>query len=38
MHAADLIGAVEVSEGAGNAQHAVIAARRKMHGVGGVAQ
>src|SRR5262245_2329497 len=38
MHAADLVGAVEVGERARHAQHAMIAARREPHGVGGVAQ
>ena len=37
MHAADLFGDVEIGERACNAQHTVIAARRKPHRVGGVA-
>ena len=38
MHAADCVGAVEVGERARDAQHAVIAARRQPHGLGGIAQ
>ena len=38
MHAADLVGAVEVGERARHPQHAMIAARGEPHGVGGVAQ
>ena len=38
MHAADLVGAVEVGERARHPQHPVVAARRQPHGVGGVAQ
>jgi len=38
MHAADAFGAVKVGECARHAQDAVIAARGKPHGVGGVAQ
>ena len=38
MDAADFVGAVEVGERAGHPQHAMIAARRKPHGVGGFAQ
>jgi hypothetical protein len=38
MQAADFFRAVEVGEGAGDAQHAMIAARRQPHGFGGVAQ
>ncbi len=38
MHAADLLGAVEIGERAGDPQHAVITARRQVHGVCGVAQ
>ena len=35
MDAADFVGAVEVGERAGHPQHAMIAARRQPHGVGG---
>jgi len=38
MHAADLLGGVEIGERAGDTQHAVIAACRQAHRVGGVAQ
>ena len=38
MQPADLFRAVEVGERAGHPQHAVIAARRQAHGLGGVAQ
>jgi hypothetical protein len=38
MNAADVVGAVEIGERARHPQHAVIAARGKSHGVGGVAQ
>ncbi len=38
MHAADLVGAVEIGERACHPQHPVIAARREMHRIGGVAQ
>jgi hypothetical protein len=38
MHAADLLGAVEIGERARDPEHPVIAARREMHGIGGVAQ
>ena len=38
MQPADLFGAIEVGERAGNPQHAVIAARRQAHGLGRVAQ
>src|SRR5262249_18322359 len=38
VKATDLFGAVEIGERAGDAQHAMIAARRKAHGLGGVAQ
>ena len=37
MHAADLLGAVEIGERARDAQHAMIAARREPHRVGGIA-
>ena len=36
MHAADFFGAVEIGERARHAQHAMIAARREPHGIGGV--
>ena len=38
MKPADLLGAVEVGKRAGDPEHAVIAARRQPHGLGGVAQ
>src|SRR6266704_3096392 len=38
MHAADLVGAVEIGERARHPQHAMIAARREPHGIGSVAQ
>ena len=38
MHAADFFGAVEIGERARNAQHAMVAACREPHGIGGVAQ
>ncbi len=38
MDASDFIGAVEVGERAGNAQHAVVTARREPHRIGGFAQ
>src|SRR5262249_59683522 len=38
MDAAYFVGAVEVGKGAGHPQHAMIAARRKPHGVGSFAQ
>ena len=38
MHAADLLGAVEIGERARHPQHPMIAARGQPHGVGGVAQ
>src|SRR5260370_36460751 len=38
MQPADFLRAVEIGERAGDAQHAVIAARRQPHGLGGVAQ
>ena len=38
MHAADFVGAVEIGERARNAQHAMIAARREPHRIGGFAQ
>jgi hypothetical protein len=38
MHAADLVGAVEIGERARHPQHAMIAARRQPQGVGRVAQ
>ena len=38
MQPADLVRAVEVGQRAGDAQHAMIAARRQPHGFGGVAQ
>ena len=38
MQPADLVGAIEVGQRASDAQHAMIAARRQPHGLGGVAQ
>ena len=38
MHAADFVGAVEIGERAGNAQHAMVAAGREPHRIGGFAQ
>ncbi len=38
MDAADKIGAVEIGQCPRNAQHAMIAARGQLHGIGGVAQ
>ena len=38
MHAADFVGAVEIGERARDPQHAMIAARREPHRVGGFAQ
>ena len=38
MQPADFLRAVEIGERAGDAEHAVIAARGQLHGLGGVAQ
>ena len=38
MDAADFFGAIEIRQGARDTQNAMIAARRKPHGVGGLAQ
>jgi hypothetical protein len=38
MQPADLFRAVEIGQRARDAQHAVIAARRQLHGFGGIAQ
>src|SRR5579859_3594669 len=38
MQPGDVVGAVEIGERAGDAQHAMIAARGKAHGLGGIAQ
>jgi hypothetical protein len=38
MQPSDLFRAVEIGERAGDTQHAVIAARRELHGFGSVAQ
>jgi hypothetical protein len=38
MDAADFVGAVEIGQRAGDAQHAMIAARGDPHGIGDVAQ
>ena len=38
MHPADLVGAIEIGERARDPQHAMIAARRQPHGVGGIPQ
>src|SRR5260370_11623472 len=38
MEPADLVGAIEVGQRPGDAQHAMIAACRQPHGLGGVAQ
>jgi hypothetical protein len=38
VHAANLVGAMEVGKRSRHAQHAVITARREPHGIGGLAQ